>query len=1095
MEEFTAENLIEWVVSSNIFLHSDIGILKPKLETMLADLSSTKSNKSDSIIDSNQQKLILGAADIYLIFCSYQLSKGHSGKARSLLDKTSQLLSVLQSAPGQIGNVNIHLRHTLLSSLLNRKSPEMMLSILLKHAKEYQAKGVEKYPLAIYQFLISVIYLQMGNKSSFYNRVNTLRDTLHRLLHMKQIIPITLFVETVVCTKVTPFANPILIKAMAAASLLFDLQTDIDHPGQKKVAEGSEIKLANADIVINELPSSFQAVMQDFKTSIKMKLLKKEVKPAVDTKGNNYVVKVQSTENSKVLLQANGKKSKFNSKVSSKGSSTGRHSKNPSLSNPAGITKAGIYCAALVDDNDVVGNQRESGAPKKGALPERSEVRFDEGFLKRAQERMQERSSADVFRVSTENTVTSRTLTFGKLLNSHRASLTEIENDFHKIRMAGTNEGSLKEGSLKDGGSITKRFEWSGSTALGFMSSRRFTYTNGVQLEGSRESTTYKSKTHRSNKGSLGGDLKIHSNYYTQIKTFAENSEKTNQVKEFPEGLPMDSEGKIVVGRSMKHSRSGIFGSDRLFTESAEMLSKRPTFTKHSRVQSAFGMALNSEIDQKIKVEDESKLEEQTLRSKSGANRPLSARMSTVKLVYGLHKRSLTKQEGSVPLVQEVSPTNQILTNEASRPHETDFIQSSIKNKKNELINVESAAESKDPRGQGYLESLISHHPSKRKPEFKVVRQSLISIGNKKAAASSEVFKRRQTTHLDREVKAQRAKITPFQVRKSKKGDSVSYLLGSAQDKNNLSTLKKHNPRISYPIAESRNEMAGSDDEMLLPEVEIRRSESLVHSNSFKTNRSLAGAMKKKNHLKLPGGGIYTTESDFGVEGEILKSPKVGTPHHQGERSRFAKLEKSVSDRSLNPIDESKGRDKILQDSHLKARVRKSHTELHQGSLKSSSGLPEPEAIARPSRQSSLGRDELLHFKADMSKFKSKADLRKDLLEQLEYDSQASSESGPEKEGRVAGEKSNDGVLTVLRDFSAPQFRFLRLVKGAEALNRFAEKRKARTGRMVLFVLHFFSLRFKGERARPEQNSSTRDLTEYQKFRRDNEEGEKSAKR
>lgn len=1085
MEYHTAEKLIEWVTSSNIFIHGELGKLKEKLENMLETLAQTKSNTSASVIDSNQKKLILGIAEIYILFSSYQLSRGQSGKARSLLDKSLQVVSVLQSAPGEIGNVNMQLRQTLLSSLLNRKSPEHMLAILLRHSKEFQSKGVEKYSLVIYQFLISTIYLQLGNKSSFYNRVNTLRDALHRLLHMKTILANSLALEVVVCTKVTPFANSCLLKSIGATSLLFDLYNELNYQVVKEAGEDLGLKLANADIITQDLPETFQTAVLDFKLTIQMKLPKITQKKANDQKGNNYVVNVQPSEGSKIFLKDKLKKSKFSSK-----GLTGSHSHKPSISQTLGFTKAGIYFGGPAIDLKQISDRPESRAKGKvdgkgRSLTEASESTFKLSFLTKKSHRNKEKVSSDQFRVSNERSVNPRNLTFGQsqVMSSHRPSVTRITDIFDKNKDGGIVDGGrLNEASAKEG-SLTKRLEWSHTSATqGFMSTRRFTYTKGAQIEGSKGSTQF-SKTHRSNKGSIAGDLRIHSSYYTQLKKVTDNAKEVSCDKEFPEGVPRGENGEIVIGRKKRNSSRSLFGSGKLLTDTAvDMLSQRPSTKTHTRIQSAIGTIAATDFLDKAVIKNPKDKEvgiSQDEKPNFKPERPLSARMSTIKSAYGLHRRSQTKCEDVLQDKKDALPSAgvSVVDPNIDRPGIV-VSRASARASENQLKAVSKFVDKKSSDGAfgGYLDNFMTPRSTKKVVDLKVVRQSVLGIGTMLVAG--QPVKRRQSVMVDSSCKETNKKISPFQV---VKGGRIMHATNfmAAPDVFPPSTLKRLSSRMSYPIIESKHELGESQDEMMNFDGENKKSESGGQSISFKTHRSSKGQKKTKMQLKIQPGDIYNTESDLGDQGDYLRSPVAGTPHYTAEKSRFAKADKSISDHSYIHANDSKVQtsQKVVQDSHIKTKARKSNTDAHQGSLKSSSILQDAEITNRLSRKSSIIKDEAPQLRHDTtSKFKSRAGVRKGLLEQLDYDSEASSESEDKDDGNQESKSGDPGI----RDFSAPQFRLLRLVKGAEALYRFDEKKRERTYRMVLFVLHFFSINFKGGRPRPEKNSSTIDLTEYQ---------------
>lgn len=1084
MEYHTAEKLIEWVASSNIFIHGELGKLKEKLESMLETLTQAKSTTSASVIDSNQKKLILGIAEIYILFSSYQLSRGQSDKARSLLDKSLQVVSVLQSAPGEIVNVNMQLRHTLLSSLLNRKSPEHMLEILLRHSKEFQSKGVEKYSLVIYQFLISTIYLQLGNKSSFYNRANTLRDNLQRLLHMKTILASSLALEVVVCTKVTPFANSCLLKSIGATSLLFDLYNELNYQIVKGAGEDLGLKLANAVIITQDLPETFQTAVLDFKLTIQMKLPKITQKKAVDPKANNYVVNVQPSEGLKTFLKDKLKKSKFFSK-----GSTGSDSHKPSISQTLGFTKAGIYFGGPVIDLEQVSERPESRVKVKvegkgRSLTEASESTFKLNFFTKKSHRSKERVPSDQFRVSNERSVNPRNLTFGQsqVMSSHRPSVTMIAEILDKNKEGGILDGGrLKEASAKEG-SLTKRLEWSHTSATqGFMSTRRFTYTKGAQIEGSKASTQF-SKTHRSNKGSLAGDLRIHSIYYTQLKTITDIAKEASCGKEFPEGVPGGENGEIVIGMKKRNSSRSLFGSGKILTDTAvDMLSQRPSTKIHTRIQSAIGTIAAIDFLDKAVIKKPTYKEVSISEGEKPSlkpERPLSAKMRTIKSAYGLHKRSQTKCEDDLQDKKDALPSSgvSVIDPNIDRPGIV-VSRASVRASENQLKAVSKFVDKKSKGAfGGYLDNLMTPHSTKEVIDLKIVRQSVLGIGTMLVAG--EPVKRRQSVMLDSSCKDNTKKISPFQVVKSGRTMHANKFM-AATEVNNPSTLKRLSSRMSFPIIESKHELGESQDEMMHFDDENKRSEFGGQSISYKTHRSSKGQKKTKIQLKIQPGDIYNTESDLGDQGDYLRSPVAGTSHYTGEKSRFAKADKSISDHSYVQANDSKVpiSQRVLQDSHIKTKGRKSNTDAHQGSLKSSSILQEAEIANRLSRKSSIIKVEGPQMRNDTtSKFKSKAGVQKGFLEQLEYDSQASSESEDKDD---CNQESKSGDLGI-RDFSAPQFRLLRLVKGAEALYRFDEKRRERTHRMVLFVLHFFSIRFKGGRPRPEKNSSTIDLTEYQ---------------
>jgi hypothetical protein len=1094
MEQVLAGSVLEWVSRSNIYLHTDLSTLKTSMSTKISDLQAYDPTGSKTFIDNVQRVRVLEIVDAYTFMCSNYLHRCDTSKAMTCNSRINQMLDLLPNFEGDLPKLNMLLRHAILSAILVKDSPDRMLEILLKHIKEFQSNKLDRYSLILFQLILSLASLKQGDMIPFYNRSNMLRQLVLRTLKIKSTAPIDHFsISQIISLKEfkANFVNPLVFNGSVIISMMFqitnDLNSSIDTTPTMKIYETS-LKMSR------EMGTDFQAIVDPFfKTSEKELILRAKV-AAKKPQDSNYIVKVQSSDVSAKVSFSN----RFRKKEA--GLTTDRLSTaRTSAAEFSKFSKTGvIFKEEFTADPSVVDSQMKK-LKKVCILNKEKVLRNPSPLIKPQEEPLNQILTSEKSLQSLNNGPEKP-----KVFHSQRHSMTFGEEM--------TRERSFKETTG------TKAFEWSKkSFSKALFSSRRFSYAKGPIEKSTKTLTDNFSGRSNQNSDDIARHIKFHSRYLTELQTFAHTLTKEICVpREFPEGVPRDGKGGIIIGvRKKKNAQSvrhwtgsghkrqeseGILSpkfkpGNRIFESYDLLLTQRPSFQteRHDFVgnrsltseRSNPALKEDSVLDGQTKHENiEPKNSKKSVEIKRSevivSSRPSSAKIEKIRSIYGAktHKRVITQTQVE-PLAEE--PYQEGNTLELD-PNQIDEIPEEVKD---EPVPQFGEKRNKWQTTVAMLktEGIAKHRSSSI---HAIQRGSSIDVDQRFKTRDGQ-SKRRETTNMifSESKSSSRPRISQFKTATFKRGSTLDHLHHPDDHRLNVpQTLNKvnqsYNLGMSKPIIESKNEFLDCDEKASDRDNKLGESMKSKASGGHSSSSKTQGPQKKAraSNLRLPDAKKSDSE---GFEDNTLKTPNQITPRGKAgiEFPKEGRTNRSISEKSsygdgrkssillaVNKLraqqeEERAKSSRRLTERHVKQSVYNSLGNLIQ--------ISEPKVTSI--KEGSASKDEKTKAKTGNLK-----ELEvQDLIEKLEYDSSSSQVNDDDQLENAANEKGAQGLL---KDFKASNFKFLRLIKGAECLNRVEIKRRQNQTRMTFFVLHFQSLRYRGNRPRAERNASTEDLTE-----------------
>lgn len=1052
--EEIARSLLNWLKRANLFPATDINTVKKKIETKIALLSQIGFDDFKTKVDTAQRLEVQDIAEGYLYLTSYYLQKEANTKAVTCLTKVTQMLEILPAIEGDIPKINLILRHSLLLALQIADTPSKMVTILLNHSKEYQSPGVEKYPVILYHLVLTLAYLKTGDLASFYNRSNMLRELVMRTLRTK----LTSTAEDFAVSQIISLKalrgenlNRQVFSGAVVLSLVFQIMNDANS-GKSSAQTGRQLDIAAK--MSSQMDKPFQAILASFFQQAETQLAELNISDAPQLNEKSYTVRVNAYEAPLTKL-------KFSSKLKKKSGPWDADKASLFLTTTESsqqFPKAGIFVPKLYEVDPAV-LEAQFAKFKKST----SAVRAD--FLSESKNKVTTEPTCRL-RFDTERSIGS----LHNLKNAHR--------DFHSQKQSLTFGDELTREKSANEGSRPPGFEWSkNSHTKGLMSARQFSYRKKVVVENSAKTLNEKESTKNTQTQraeNLSFHLRSHSRYLTDIgksrkPSMSENCELRLSAKSCSQDRAVNEiavgPGKITIAhRPMKSElfnalpRKSI-GSPRaasriIFSSLDNALSSRPTY-QNRQTEHIF--------------ENKSAKESQVL-FQSGASNSYQLKLDQLKGIYGKkpnHKKTLSVAAAKMAVRDDQSY------------HEGPTLELDL-GQINDSQHKQLESEAPVIGGQAVEHS---KSPMLDLSKTKKMRSASITTINKvsgKEFDKQSTGKRRVTTNLalSNSIFAPRKseRISKFSSNSLKRTSTLEVTSpGKKEGNQNMVTFNKLN--VSYnpdrPIIESKQELLEIEENRR----DLRLGDSIQSEQEGRSSSNKAHGSKRlqRRTSTLKIAEKKGTESEF--DENTVKTPNQLTPRGKPSQAYdFGRAQKSGSDREsiCDPKKHSPhGKPKHADDDQPKSSRQLSESQVKKTVYKTIGHLIPKSEQQLSGKESSGNKDD-----ASASKFKAhrlKNAEAYELLEQLEYNSSSSQNKEDEKQDDSKNEPEDNYKM-----FNVQNFTLLRLVKGAEKLNRFDLIRKERQTRMAFFVLHFCSLRFRGNRPKPDNNATMIDLSPFQ---------------